>query len=208
MIRILFISAMLCIVASSAEARGRHHAHHAARVILDPSCNVTMPCLPFESASTVRESQRVARGKYVANQLGFGGVADKRVAPRRHAFKRIRTDMLPSNDYYAARASKSVSAQVVSHPAGCPSRSFCGCGAAVRVFGRPVRDLWLAANWFKFPRTSWAPGVAGVRRHHVFVVEQVLGNGTVLAYDANSGHGRTQVHVISTAGYTPVNPHG
>ena len=97
---------------------------------------------------------------------------------------------------------------IVSHPDGCPRFAFCGCGASVRVFGHSIRELWLAANWFKFPRTSWAPGVAGVRRHHVFIVEQVLGNGWVLAWDANSGGGQTRVHEISTAGYVPVQPHG
>lgn len=100
------------------------------------------------------------------------------------------------------------SGSIVSHPAGCPHSAFCGCGASARVFGHPVRELYLAANWFKFPRTQWAPGVAGVRRHHVFIVEQVVGNGRVLAYDANSGGHATRVHVISTAGYTPVQPRG
>ncbi len=100
------------------------------------------------------------------------------------------------------------SGSIVGHPAGCPQSAFCGCGASVRLFGHPVRELFLAANWFKFPRAAWAPGVAGVRQHHVFVVEQVLGDGRVLAYDANSGGRATRLHVISTAGYTPVQPHG
>jgi hypothetical protein len=101
------------------------------------------------------------------------------------------------------------SGSVVEHPAGCPHRAFCGCGAALHVFGHHVRELWLAANWLRFPRAmGWAPGVAGVRRHHVFIVEQVLGDGRVLAWDANSGRGLTRVHVISTAGYVPVQPRG
>jgi hypothetical protein len=41
--------------------------------------------------------------------------------------------------------------QVVAHPDGCPRVAFCGCGAAVEVFGRPVRALWLTANWLRFP---------------------------------------------------------
>ena len=98
------------------------------------------------------------------------------------------------------------SGSVVSHPSGCPSRSFCGCGAAVEVFGRPVRDLWLAANWFRFPRTLPAPGMAAVRRHHVMVLEADLGNGLWRVYDANSGGRLTRVHARSIAGYTIVNP--
>ena len=95
---------------------------------------------------------------------------------------------------------------VVSHPRGCPARAFCGCGAAVRIFGKPVRALWLAANWFRFPRTSPSPGMVAVRRHHVFVLEQSLGGNTWLAYDANSGGHATRIHARSIAGYVIVNP--
>jgi hypothetical protein len=42
----------------------------------------------------------------------------------------------------------------LAHPDGCPAIRFCGCGAAVRIYGWPVRELWLAASWLKFPRTS------------------------------------------------------
>jgi hypothetical protein len=96
--------------------------------------------------------------------------------------------------------------RVVEHPAGCPRRAFCGCGAAVRIFGAPVRALWLAANWFGFPRAAPAPGMAAVRSHHVFVLEQHLGGDTWLTYDANSGRHLTRVHARSIAGYTIVNP--
>ena len=54
--------------------------------------------------------------------------------------------------------------QIVTHPVGCPSRAFCGCGDAVRVFGRPIKELWRAANWFRFPRAAPAPGMVAVRR--------------------------------------------
>jgi hypothetical protein len=96
---------------------------------------------------------------------------------------------------------------VVSHPLGCPARAFCGCGAAVRVFGSPVRSLWLAANWFKFPRTSPTPGAVAVRRHHVMVLEANLGGGVWRVYDANSGGHATRIHARSIAGYTIVSPH-
>jgi hypothetical protein len=51
----------------------------------------------------------------------------------------------------------------------------------VRVFGHSVRDLWLAANWFKFPRAAPGAGMVAVRRHHVFVLEVHLGGDTWLA---------------------------
>jgi hypothetical protein len=97
---------------------------------------------------------------------------------------------------------------VIAHPPGCPRRVFCGCGAAVRVFGRPIRDLWLAANWFKFPRMAPAVGMVAVRRHHVFVLEAHLNGNTWEVFDANSGHHATRVHPRSIAGYAIVNPHG
>lgn len=100
-----------------------------------------------------------------------------------------------------------VQAEVINHPYGCPARAFCGCGAAVRVFGRPVRDLWLAANWFKFPRAMPAPGMAGVRHHHVFILESHVHGNVWVVYDANSGRHMTRIHERSIAGYTIVNPH-
>ena len=96
--------------------------------------------------------------------------------------------------------------QIVAHPTGCPARQFCGCGAAVRVFGRPVRDLWLAANWYRFPRAAPAPGMAAVRPHHVFVLEADLGGGVWQVFDANSGGHLTRIHARAIAGYTIVSP--
>ena len=107
-----------------------------------------------------------------------------------------------------ARVTHTQSVQVISHPAGCPRRAFCGCGASVHLFGRPIRDLFLAANWFKFPRAAPAPGTVAVRRGHVFVISQVLGGNKVLAHDYNSGRGQSRVHVRSLAGFTVVRPRG
>jgi hypothetical protein len=99
-------------------------------------------------------------------------------------------------------------AQYLKHPHACPARQFCGCGASVRVFGHAIRSLYLAANWFKFPRAYAAPGMAAVRRHHVFVIERVYGDGTVLASDYNSGGHRSRLHRVSLSGYVVVDPHG
>lgn len=95
---------------------------------------------------------------------------------------------------------------VVAHPSGCPGTAFCGCGASVRLFGRPVRDLFLASNWFRFPRAYPAPGMAAVRRGHVMVLEAPLGGNVWQVYDANSGGHATRIHARSIAGYTIVNP--
>jgi hypothetical protein len=100
------------------------------------------------------------------------------------------------------------SSEVTSHPSGCPRIAFCGCGAAVRIFGSPIRSLWLAAAWYRFPRSRPAPGMVAVRRHHVFVLEADLGAGNWRVYDANSGGHLTRIHARSIAGYTIVNPYG
>lgn len=97
-------------------------------------------------------------------------------------------------------------ATVVAHPAGCPSRAFCGCGAAIRVFGHSVRRLWLAANWFGFPRAAPGWHMAAVRRHHVMVLESQVSGSEWLVYDANSGGHMTRLHVRSIAGFVIVNP--
>jgi hypothetical protein len=100
------------------------------------------------------------------------------------------------------------SGEIVAHPAGCPRSAFCGCGAAVHLFGHSVRELWLAANWFRFPRAAPAPGMAAVRRHHVMVLEADLGGGVWRVFDANSGHHLTRVLARSIAGYVIVDPRG
>ena len=168
----------LVVLSSSAEARRR-------AIVADPGCNVIFPC---EGVVPSPRGQRIAR------EMGFGA-AQKVYTP-----KPVRSATRP--------AIISGPAQIVSHPPGCPSRAFCACGAAVRVFGAPVRSLWLAASWFKFPRAEPAPGNVAVRRHHVFVLERHIGVNVWMAYDANSGRRLTRIHARSIAGYVIVNPHG
>lgn len=105
--------------------------------------------------------------------------------------------------------SSSIEARIVAHPEPCPRRLFCGCGVSVKVFGKPVHDLFLAANWLrKFPRTSPSAGMVAARRGHVFYIIDYLGDGQALAWDPNSGGHKTRIHVRSLAGYRVVNPHG
>lgn len=96
--------------------------------------------------------------------------------------------------------------EIVSHPPGCPRVAFCACGAAVKVFGRPVRSLWLARNWFKFPRAAPGPMRVAVRRHHVFVLLEQIRGHVWLSYDANSGRHLTRIHARSIHGFAIVNP--
>ena len=149
---------------------------------LHPRCNVDWPCAGESFAKSAKKSVRAQR---LYQAMPFG------------------TPIVPPETQRSFLAGK-----VLPHPEGCPARAFCGCGAAVEVFGRPIRSLFLAANWLAFPRTAPAPGMVAARRGHVFVIKEVLGGGQVLAFDANSGGRRTRLHVRSLAGFVVVNPHG
>jgi hypothetical protein len=173
------LSACLFVIVGSIPSEARPY-----RTLQAAECNVTMPC-DFSNSQSRRE--RVARSSLQA----------------------YRSKHLTVTDAGTAATTVSVSgARIVGgRPAGCP-RSFCGCGAALRVFGRHVPQLNLAANWLRFPRTAPAPGMVAARRGHVFVLEQHLGGDVWMAYDANSGGHATRMHARSLRGYTVVNPRG
>lgn len=92
-------------------------------------------------------------------------------------------------------------------PAGCPFR-FCGCALSIKLFGRIIPTLNLAANWLRFPRAAPAPGMVAARRGHVFKLLAHRGGHRWQVWDANSGRGRIRIHDRSIAGYQIVNPHG
>jgi len=97
---------------------------------------------------------------------------------------------------------------VGGRPAGCPRR-YCGCGVSLKVFGKIIPELNLASNWLrKFPRTSAAAGMVAARSGHVFYIQSVNGDGTVVAFDPNSGGGFTRLHTVSLRGYRVVDPNG
>jgi hypothetical protein len=178
------LSACLLVALSSVASEARTYRIHQV-----PECNVTMPC-DFSYAQPRRE--RTSRSP---------------LNPR-SSLQAYRATQLTVTDAGGAPTTSISSARIVgSRPAGCPS-SFCGCGAALRVFGRIVPELNLAANWLRFPRTSPAPGMVAARRGHVFVLEQHLEGDIWMAYDANSGGHATRMHARSLRGYTIVNPRG
>lgn len=109
----------------------------------------------------------------------------------------------PSNGYSMASEDRVIGGR----PSGCPYR-YCGCSASLRIFGRIIADLNLASNWRKFPSAAPGPGMAAWRWGHVFIIESVNGDGTVIAHDGNSGGGLTRVHTVSLHGYRVVNPTG
>ena len=174
---IMFFSA-IAFVAIFSDPSNAHPARHAANLT---ECNVTMPC-DFSSS------------QMLAGRSGY--------------YSRARNSFASTTTVHRTRIAEGAgdTGRVVGgRPTGCP-RTFCGCGASIRVFGRIVPGLNLAANWLRFPRTSPAPGMVAARRGHVFVLEQHVGGDTWMAYDANSGGHATRIHARSLRGYTVVNP--
>ncbi|MBP0110168.1 MULTISPECIES: hypothetical protein [Bradyrhizobium] len=192
-------SACFFVVLGSVASEARPYRVHQA-----PECNVTMPC-DFSYSQTRRE-------RASASSTSTSSLASRSSLISRSSLQAYRSTQLTVTDAGGSVAPAAVSgvssARIVGgRPAGCPS-SFCGCGAALRVFGRIVPELNLASNWLRFPRTSPAPGMVAARRGHVFVLEQHLGGDVWLAYDANSGGHATRIHARSLRGYTIVNPRG
>lgn len=132
----------------------------------------------------------------------------KRKHERKHERRYREKPRIPKN--YAARTkvNSSTATRIVAHPPGCPSRAFCGCGTSLHIFGKNIREAWLARWWFRFPVSTPGPGKVAVRRHHVFAILRDLGGGRVLAYDPNSGGHKTRIHVRSLAGYSVRDPRG
>lgn len=178
MIKVI-ISACFFVAVSSVASEARPSRNFQAS-----ECNVTMPC-------------------------DFSYAQPRRERTRRPSLQAYRATQMTVTDAGSTATTISVSGDRVigGRPAGCPS-SFCGCGAALRVFGHIVPELNLASNWLRFPRTSPAPGMVAARHGHVFVLEQPLGGDMWMAYDANSGGHATRMHARSLRGYTIVNPRG
>lgn len=160
-------------------------------VTLAATLSVTLTCIVMSGAADARPYS--ARAVVTCDERGcsdwYGHRGVQKVS---HGFDVAITDTL----------------QIIAHPHGCPRRAFCGCGAAVRILGAPRRDLWLAANWLRFPRAAPAPGMAAAKRGHVFVLERHIGGNLWLVTDHNSGGRESRIHVRSISGYVVVNPHG
>ncbi|MBX9649285.1 MAG: hypothetical protein K2X57_19775 [Xanthobacteraceae bacterium] len=176
MLKLVFVASAFLAITSTASEARPFRTTGQA-----PGCNVTMPC----DFSTSQPRQSITRTLQRS---------EARSTPR---VGYVRPDVPPANV-----ASTEIAG---GRPSGCP-RSFCGCGASLRVFGRIVPELNLAANWLRFPRTAPAPGMVAARHGHVFVLEAHVEGDTWMAYDANSGGHATRIHARSLRGYTVVNP--
>jgi hypothetical protein len=181
--RFLALLALACaFISSPAEARHRHHHRHYVhhtRVHIARAPTIHKDCNILFPCEVPAAVTRVF------------------VAPVQAVTREI-------------RRAADVAVQILPHPEGCPSRAFCGCGAAHDPsVNRPNdRSLWLAANWYRFPRAERAPDMAMVRPHHVAILKQQVQGTLWLIADYNSGGHASRLHVRDTAGWTIVNPRG
>ena len=111
--------------------------------------------------------------------------------------------------YHRSYHSYANAGEVVAHPSGCSHRQFCGCGVSVKVFGKPIRSLFLARAWYRFKRAVASSGMVAIfGNHHVAYIQSVYGDGTAEVYDPNSGGHQTRVHRRSIVNATIVDPRG
>lgn len=179
------LSVLALMLAFATSAQAAHHHRHRHHVRAPAHHRFSAPPMRASAEPSCDNNGRcIQMGAAVGNATGYVPLDSSGVA-------------------YALDAGR-----VVSHPAGCAWRAFCGCGASVEVFGHPVRELFLAANWRRFPSAAPGPGMVAWRYGHVFVIRSVVSPGVVVAYDANSGGHLTRVHTVSLRGYRVVNPHG
>jgi hypothetical protein len=101
------------------------------------------PCYPAASAAEAKEARRVARGRYIAAELGFGGVADKPVrrARGRHSSASPAGIVAPLaakvSELQAACGSAVISAVAHRYVAGTRRLSLHASGKAVDMRGNP-----------------------------------------------------------------------
>ena len=174
------------LLAHPAEARHRHHRQHKQPVI---QVNDAVGCSQDNNGRTICLGPVATVAHAVSTTAAY--------AVATHQHRRY------------ARISYSVDDTleriVGGRPARCPY-AYCGCGTSLHIFGRIIPELNLAANWRRFQSASCGPGMAAWRWGHVFAIESCNGDGTVVAYDSNSGGHRTRIHTISLRGYHIVNP--
>ena len=91
-------------------------------------------------------------------------------------------------------------------PPECPKR-YCGCALSLDLFGAARPQLFLAANWLRFPKTAPAPGMVAARKGHVMKLIYHVNGSNWQVLDPNSGKGLTRVHVRSIIGFVVVNPY-
>ncbi len=89
--------------------------------------------------------------------------------------------------------------KVVSHPGAVLPIHFVDAGWRCMYLGVLSAAFGSRHTGFHSPVLTRHPVWSAVRRGHVFAIIENKGNGRVLAYDPNSGHHKTRIHVRSLA---------
>lgn len=178
MIRILLAALALVCVALPAEAR--HSARASAH---SPECNVTMPCdFSYSAPSVRREEARVARGRYVARQMGIGAARPARA---------VRVEQSHSEVTYSVPTWGGGINRPTRYIAG---RLICAVNVGSALAERGIRGTGsaLALSYLHWGRSAGGPVPGAVivssRRGggHVAIVSRVE-NGIVYAWNATGG---------------------
>ena len=151
----------------------------------------------YKQATVKKYAHKKVKAKVYAQRQHRSKVSVPRYAGETYSPDRVQ--------WVARRVARGVGEIIGGRPSGCPHR-FCGCALAIKLFGRQVAGLNLAANWLRFPRAEAAPGMVAARRGHVFQLQAHVEKRIWRVWDANSGGGRIRIHNRSIAGYTIVNP--
>lgn len=190
MIRSIIAAALLAMFATQAEAK------YQARQIEFDRHNPSQAFGARAEAVQIRQQRRHHAAR-----------SHKRIAVGALDRPRSRSKISARHQEHSpGRTAIKITTQIMPHPKGCPRTAFCGCGTALHIFRKNIRELWLARNWYRFPPAGPAPGMVAVRRHHVFAILKVLDRRRVLAYDPNSGQHKTRIHIRSLVGYSVRNP--
>ena len=196
--RLLLIAFSLATIAMTlpAEAARGHKAIKAAHHgISGPAIDIAaVPAYPTADQARPGRQPRAA-GRSATDARG----AAARPPAGHQAIRR------GSNEETAARIPDTT---MLPHPAGCPGRQFCACGAAVDIFGEPRRDLWKVSTWYGFDRTMPAAGMVAIpHAHHLFVLDYQISGSIWMTRDYNSGKHQSRKQAHDIAGMTIVNPH-
>lgn len=169
---------LLCTLSVNANARPRHVSPPQSACVE----TVMRPCYATSTAD-LKEARRVARGRYIADQLGYGGVAEK---PVRRATRGRRAGQVQS--YGAPSQSFGYSiARPVRYIAG---RLICARNVNSALAERGIRGTGsaLAKSFLHWGRASApVPGAVAVSSRrgggHVAIVKEVRSDGTVIVWN-------------------------
>lgn len=171
-LRVLFAIGLICVFCKEVSAAPKLH----------PRCNIDWPCIAPMSVATVKERQRVARGGYIARQLGWGGVNPKRAVKPRKAAGNLQGNLAGSIPSYGA-PSPSIGYTIAKPLTFIAGRLKCALNLNAALAEKGIRGTGsaLAHSFDRWGRASQpVPGAVAVTDRkgggHVALVSRVEGS--------------------------------